>query len=224
MDNQMQLLQPYMDRQQNQMETRLANQGIQQGSEAYKNARMDFDNGANNQRLQAVNNATNQMNSLFGMQQQAHQTGVQDYASQRQAPLNEFNALRSSSQVQAPQFQGMSPSQQAPTDIAGNIYQSYQGNLGASNAQLASQDSRINGLMQMGGLMGTAMMMRSDARTKKNIKFLTRFKNGLNLYSYKYKGGKESHVGFMAQEVEKIYPEAVLEINGIKHINYALVS
>lgn len=224
LDNQMQLLQPYIDRQQGQMDTRLANQGIQQGSEAYKNAYQDFNNGVNNQRLQAVNNATNQMGQLFNLQQQAHQTGVQDYATQRQAPLNEFNALRSASQVQTPQFQGMTPSQAQPTNVAGNIYSSYQGNLGAANAQQASQDSMLSGLMGLGGTLGASAIKKSDVRCKKNIKLLTRLKNGLGLYSFKYKGGKEDHVGMMAQEVERVYPEAVIEIDGIKHINYALVS
>lgn len=223
LDNQMQLLQPYIDRQQNQLDTRLANQGIQQGSEAYRNAQYDMNNAVNNQRLQAVNNATNQMGQLFNLQQQAHQTGVQDYATQRQAPLNEFNALRSSSQVQTPQFQGMNAVQMQPTNVAGNIYSSYQGNLGAANAQQASQDSLLTGLMGLGGTLGSAYI-KSDARTKKNIRLLTRLKNGLGLYSFKYRGGKERHVGMMAQEVERIYPEAVIEIDGIKHINYALVS
>jgi hypothetical protein len=44
--------------------------------------------------------------------------------------------------------------------------------------------------------------------------------NGLPLYTYRYKGKPDLHMGVMAQDVEKVKPEAVVEINGIKHVNY----
>jgi hypothetical protein len=72
----------------------------------------------------------------------------------------------------------------------------------------------------------------SDIRMKKNIKFIRKIKPGLNLYKFEYKkpfkkltgAGYGSFYGLMAQEVEKIYPKAVItENNGYKSINYSLI-
>ena len=70
----------------------------------------------------------------------------------------------------------------------------------------------------LGGLGG---LMKCDARVKENIKRIGTFDNGLALYSFNYVGNPQIHIGPMAQEVEAIKPEAVIEINGIKHIDLA---
>ena len=43
---------------------------------------------------------------------------------------------------------------------------------------------------------------------------------GLNVYAYNYIGDSTPRRGVMAQEVEGIYPDAVVTINGIKHVYY----
>jgi hypothetical protein len=67
---------------------------------------------------------------------------------------------------------------------------------------------------------------------KKNVKFIRKIKPGLNLYKFEYKkpfkkltgAGYGTFYGLMAQEVEKIYPKAVItENNGYKSINYSLI-
>jgi hypothetical protein len=68
----------------------------------------------------------------------------------------------------------------------------------------------------------------SDERLKTDIKKIGSFDNGLNIYSYHYKDGYDlpegKQVGVMAQEVEKIIPEAVVEMpNGFKGVNYAML-
>jgi ribosomal protein S6 len=72
----------------------------------------------------------------------------------------------------------------------------------------------------------------SDNRMKKNVKFIRKIKPGLNLYKFEYKkpfkkltgAGYGTFYGLMAQEVEKIYPKAVItENNGYKSINYSLI-
>jgi hypothetical protein len=65
----------------------------------------------------------------------------------------------------------------------------------------------------------------SDIRIKDNIKELATLPNGLKLYSFTYKSGGPPQIGFMAQEVEKLYPEAVIEDgDGIKYVNYETVA
>ena len=72
----------------------------------------------------------------------------------------------------------------------------------------------------------------SDIRTKEKIKFIKQIKPGLNLYSFEYKtkfknhplAGPGRYIGFMAHEVEKLYPNAVeIQDNGYKSVNYSLI-
>lgn len=63
----------------------------------------------------------------------------------------------------------------------------------------------------------------SDIRLKEDIKHLYQLENGLNVYSYKYKGIDQEARGFMAHEVEKVIPDAVGEMNGFKTVNYDMV-
>jgi hypothetical protein len=65
----------------------------------------------------------------------------------------------------------------------------------------------------------------SDIRIKDNIKELATLDNGLKLYSFTYKSGGPPQIGFMAQEVEKLYPEAVTEDkDGIKYVYYDILA
>jgi hypothetical protein len=70
----------------------------------------------------------------------------------------------------------------------------------------------------------------SDIRTKENVTFKRKLPNGLNLYEFEYKkefkdqAGHGRYEGFMAHEVEKLYPNAVkVESSGYKSINYSLI-
>ena len=61
-----------------------------------------------------------------------------------------------------------------------------------------------------------------DRAAKKDIKQIGRLDNGLPIYSFRYKGDDTLQLNVMAQDVEKINPSAVFEINGMKHINTEL--
>lgn len=62
----------------------------------------------------------------------------------------------------------------------------------------------------------------SDARLKEDIKRVGTAKNGLPIYTFKYKGDdtEQTHTGYMAQDVEKVHPEAVGESHGYKTVDY----
>ena len=66
-----------------------------------------------------------------------------------------------------------------------------------------------------GGLLGGAGFALSDKREKKGIKPLGKAGSilGLKTYSYKYKGDDKERIGVMAQDVQKVLPEAVTEVN-----------
>lgn len=70
----------------------------------------------------------------------------------------------------------------------------------------------------------------SDDRMKEDIRFLKRMDNGLNLYSFKYKkqfediAGRGYKQGYLASEVEQIYPNAVsIAENGYRMIDYSKI-
>lgn len=71
------------------------------------------------------------------------------------------------------------------------------------------------------GLQIASMFGYSDARLKENIVPVGETYDGQNLYLYNYKGDATPQVGLMAQEVEKVRPEAVVEdSSGFKMVNY----
>jgi hypothetical protein len=104
-------------------------------------------------------------------------------------------------------------------------------NLGAANRQnivnanAATQQARAaysSGLFQgIGGVaQGIGSAVASDRRVKTNIKIVGKTDSGLPVYTYQYKGQNVTQMGVMAQDVEMVNPEAVVEINGIKHVDY----
>ena len=220
-DAYMQRLQPQIQQGREALSTQLANSGIPVGSEAYRRAMMA--QGQKENDLLAA--ATTQG---FGVGQQARQSALQEQAYLRNEPLNTLNAVRSGAQVQGPSF--VNSAQQATTagaDLLGATQMGYNAQLGASNAQNAANNQMTQGLFSLGG---AALM--SDIRTKENIEPIGIAENGLTVYRYEYKpefknhelAGSGVHYGYMAQEVEQVYPYAVRTLDdGYKVVDYGLL-
>jgi len=66
-----------------------------------------------------------------------------------------------------------------------------------------------------GGLLGGGLAALSDKREKTEIKPLGKSGSvlGLKMFSYKYKGDDKERIVMMAQDVQKVLPEAVEEVN-----------
>ena len=226
-------LQPQLAQQEEALRTRLANQGITLGSDAYGKEMTSQGQRANDLQLQAALQgiSLDQANRASALQEQAY---VQD------RPLNLVNALRSGAQVQSPQFQNYA--QQGQTQGAnylGAQQAQYGAQMDAYNAGEANQSNMMGGLFgiggaALGGMMGGpagAMMGAqvgsgvgksfSDRRLKKNIKRIGTHKSGVGIYEYDYIWGGGKQIGVMAQELEKVMPEAVFEIHGFKGVDYA---
>ncbi len=203
-------LDPMYAREEESARARLMNSGIREGSAAWNSEMERF----GNQKNDAYNSLM-----LSGRQQ-----AMQELLSERNQPINEITALMSGSQVSQPNFVPTNMPTIPTTDNAGIINQDYQNRLGAYNSQVQQQQAKS---AQMGGLFGSVlglggkMLMMSDERTKEDIKQVGETDDGLGVYSYKYIGSDEPQVGLMAQEVEKKNPDAVVEIGGIKHVDYA---
>ena len=68
--------------------------------------------------------------------------------------------------------------------------------------------------------LGTAMVT-SDERLKKDIRKVRTRSDGLGIYKFKYNWGHIEREGFLAQEVQKIYPEAVVaDEEGFLSVDY----
>jgi len=161
---------------------------------------------------------------------QAQQQGFQQQAYNQMQPINVINALRSGSQVQNPSY--AATPQQAVTggaDILGATQAGYNAQLANVNAQNAASGGFMSGLMGLGGAaLSNPAIFTSDINAKENITKIGSLNNGLNLYTYNYKNGYDlpegRQVGVIAQEVEKVMPEAVVEMNnGFKGVNYAML-
>ena len=165
------------------------------------------------------------MQAQFG--NQARDQSLEELFALQNDPLNRFNALRSASPVQMPNFQTYGGQTQAnPTDVSGNMWNAYNGNLNIWNAQQQANNGLMGGLMGLGGALGSAAIMASDERVKGGIEPVGDLPSGVGLSSYEYAGDPihERHVGVMAQEVEQTDPAAVVTgRDGIKRVNYARV-
>lgn len=218
--NQTQYLDPQFAQGQEQLDAKLANQGITAGSEAYNNDQNNFAR----QKQSAYDTAQN--NAILQGPQNAQQLFALNSA-QRSQPLNEFNALRSQSQVSMPSFNATQPTNVAPTNTAGIAQNAYQGQQNAYNQQVASNNSQTGGLFGLGGsalgAYGTyaGLAAMSDIRLKENIKYLGQEK-GHAIYSFNYLADPEKlpYRGVMAQEVMNIMPSAVINDGEYMMVDY----
>lgn len=236
--------QPRMDRARAMLGTQLSNQGITQGSEAYRNAQDDQARQENDFRLGAVGAGNAEQNQLFGQSvaqgQFANQAqnmgfgqgvqnaslanegrgaGIQEQSYLRSLPLNEMNAFRTGSQVNMPQFQPTQYSMGAQgPNMTGATQQQGQWDLGQYNSGVAQANSFNNGLFQLGGTIGGAMI-KSDRRLKSNIVRIGTHPLGIGVYAYDIEG--RSDIGVMADEVLTVRPDAVMRgADGFLRVNY----
>ena len=233
-NNAKQYLDPQFAQSDTALESKLANQGITRGSEAFNSAMLNQSNARQQAYESARNSATAQgvgaAQGMFGQNLQNSQlqnaTSAQDFA-QRQAlqqnPINMLNAVRTGQQMNTatlPTQQNVAMQQgTAGPDMLGAATATGQYNQGIYNANQAANAGMVGGLGQMG--MAAAMM--SDRRLKTNIQLIGKHDNGMNIYSWDYVWGEHSR-GVMADEVEEIMPEAVvMHPTGFKMVNYSML-
>jgi hypothetical protein len=101
-----------------------------------------------------------------------------------------------------------------------------------TNTTTTSDPSTMDSISKVLGMFGALggktgfNFLPSDARIKRNIEQIGETFNGLPVYKYEYlfDGTKTTYIGLMAQDVEKLYPEAVMEVDGVKMVNYDLAT
>lgn len=97
-------------------------------------------------------------------------------------------------------------------------------------SQVSTQSQPGNTNNAMGALGSLAMLAGpfmfggfSDERVKTDIHRVGTTDEGLPVYTFRYKTGGPVQMGVMAQDVEKVKPEAVAEFNGVKMVNYSMI-
>ena len=163
--------------------------------------------------------------------QSANQQLQQDAYVQNQ-PLNQFNSLMSSGQVQTPQGIQYSPTQVGQTDVMG----AYALNQQQQNANYQAAMQQNNGLMgglfalgsaglQAAGSAGSVAALFSDRRLKRDICRVATRKDGLGVYAYRYQWDAPNitRIGVMADEVLKVNPFAVRKVGDYLAVNYEML-
>lgn len=114
--------------------------------------------------------------------------------------------------------------QNLPQNKLQNYMGIIQGNYGGqSSTTVPTSGSNTLGNILGAGLGAASLFKFSDRRLKRNIERIGTAPNGLGIYSYQYEGIRMPMVGFMADEVEKIHPEAVTtHASGYKMVRYEL--
>ena len=191
-------------------------------------AQFDAYGQAQNRRMQAAQMGMGAQQQAMGYGMQgagATQAGLSQYPSILGAPLAMTGAV---GQVGA-QRQAMGQ-QQIDAARQKYAYDAQRSQLGLQNYMAGisgeyggtSQGTGPGGVDPFVTALASAAIMKSDIRVKENIVPDGTWK-GHNAYQFNYIGGNTRNRGVMAQEVEQTHPEAVVEIGGIKHVNYGLL-
>lgn len=96
--------------------------------------------------------------------------------------------------------------------------------LGQQSTGTTKTNEQMSGAQQFGtiasGIGNLLKFSPSDLRLKEDIAAVGVLFDGTPVYGYRYKGAAPYHIGLMAQDVEKVSPRAVIEINGYKAVDY----
>lgn len=197
-------------------------------------AQGEFGNSAMQQMFQNQNTVTGQNNALqdqtlnaqlsrFNAQNQQHQMALQEAYAKRQQPINEIIGLMGGAPIQQPNFVNTNMPTIPNVDYAGLVNDNYNQKLGIYNQQMQASQGLLGGILGLGSaFLGNPALKLSTREAKENIRKVGETKDGQNLYAYQYKGDptREMHIGLIAEEVERAHPRAVVDVGGVKHVDY----
>lgn len=197
------------------LRTRLANQGVNAGTDAFESEMRGFNQGkgdayanaelmargqAQNDRGQMLSELLGQRGTNLGEAQQQYGYDTTADQAARTNPLNEIIALANGVQTNP-----INPGQPnayniAGTDIAGITNQGYQNQLGAYQQQSANRNALLSGLASLGG---AAITRYSDPRLKRDVRYSHTDAKGILWWLYRYLWDDDAtplHIGVMADE------------------------
>jgi len=112
--------------------------------------------------------------------------------------------------------------------LGGNLASGWAG-IGAANANAdlaaaAAQQQAGQNIWNTAIGGAGALAKFSDIRVKDDIERVGTLNDGIPIYRYRYKGSPTTEIGVIAQDVERVMPEAVKEIGGLKLVDYKKVT
>lgn len=149
-------LDPRFEQEQKALETKLINQGIQTGSDAFTREMESFGRTKNDAYTSAQNQAVAaggaEQSRLFGLEANARERAIQEEAFRRNIPINEIAALLGTGTgVTNPQFSPTPASGITPADITGPTALAYQGAMNEYNQKTGTGNAAMGGLFGLGG-------------------------------------------------------------------------
>lgn len=143
---------------------------------------------------------------------------IQEALLTRQTPINETTALMSGSQVAMPNFVNTPTFNSQPAPYAQSAYQTaglqqgnYAAQLAAAQQAQAANRAGMFGLLGQGLGAGAFMFGASDERLKTDIEQVGILPSGIGVYRFRYKWDAPgvAHIGVIAQEAAKVFPDTV---------------
>jgi hypothetical protein len=146
------------------------------------------------------------------------QMGLSDMAGAASDRLQMFDQARIDNDLSKFEY-----NQNRPWEALGNYYGIVgDKSWGGSSTGTSIQSQKPSALSSIGagvGILGS--LLKCDERVKTKVAQVGSIFEGIPLYIFYYNDQPGLHIGPMAQDVEKHFPDAVVEIDGIKHINLA---
>jgi len=201
---------PQFESQQRQLETRLQNQGISPGSEAYNSAMNNLMAQQNNAYVQAAFDSISAGQNAYSNNLSNQIAAGNFQNSARMLPISEISSLLQNTQ--------------SGYDVAMDKY-SIANKIDSRIAQnkTMNEDARLSSGMSALTSVAKLASMFSDEDLKQNIVEVGRLYNGLPVYLYTYKGDNIPQIGLLAQDVAYHNPMAVfVDESGFMKVNYAL--
>lgn len=230
-------LNPQFAQDEEALRTRLINQGIGQGSQAYQREMDTFNQARNDARTQAILAGQQYGGTAQNQALDRRLQEINEYSTQRNAPLNEYIGLTSGTQIVNPQFSSGGNQGINSFDMAGAMRDQYSNQQAAANNRNSAMTSAFglggkalgNAIAPgvggpVGGFLGSAFgALFSDERLKTDIE-LVREESGHKIYHFKYKTDpKRVYEGVMAQDVLEYKPEAVHKVGEYYAVNYPML-
>jgi len=173
--------------------TQAQEQGLQDLNNNYDANKMNYMNDYTNRYTNLLNNAQNGIGNLYNLAN-----------GQSQNALSSSNATNTMAQ------------------------QLYQTQASMYNTQQQANAAMASAAMSAAGNMLKPNVVVSDIKTKKNINKIDEI-NGINIYEFEYKTNEYpelpigKQVGVIAQEVEKLIPDSVINTDRYKMVDYSKV-
>lgn len=196
---------PQLNQQETSLRTRLAGQGIKEGTDAWNHA------------LDTLNRQRNDLGldiTAHGLQEQQGQQGLA--VGRNNQLISQILQLQGGSQGPQPQFNPTPQTGVQGTDTAGIAQQSFQ-----------NQQNQSNGFWGGLGALGSTIggWLFSDPSLKEDIRDtgMVTAEDHIPIKTFAYKGSPILNMGVMADEVEEVRPDAVRQVGAFKQVHYGKI-